>query len=87
MCNQLLAIMLLLQEIARPACSKPEPRFGDGRPADVHATAPPSTTAAYLSPEVGPRYRCEKHDWDAWAVLDSRKGDALLVLTKCKKGA
>jgi hypothetical protein len=39
------------------------------------------------SSEAGPRYRFEKRGKESWAVLDSRKGDALLALTKYKKGA
>jgi hypothetical protein len=39
------------------------------------------------SADAGARYRFEKRGKESWAVLDSRKGDALLALTKYKKGA
>ena len=39
------------------------------------------------SADAGSRYRFEKRGKESWAVLDSRKGDALLALTKYKKGA
>jgi hypothetical protein len=42
---------------------------------------------AVPSSNTGPRYRFEKRGKESWAVLDSRQGDALLALTKYKKGA
>jgi hypothetical protein len=84
--KQLQAVMPLLQEIVQPASVKPEPRLGERRPADVREAAPTYTPAATLSPEAGPRYRFEKQGREAWAVLDTRKGDALLALTKYKRG-
>jgi hypothetical protein len=36
---------------------------------------------------TGPRYRFERRGKEAWAVLDSHDGDALLAITKYKKGA
>ena len=46
-------------------------------------SAPGSSPSA----DAGRRSRCEKRGKESWAVLDSRKGDALLALTKYKKGA
>jgi hypothetical protein len=39
------------------------------------------------SSDARPRYRFEKRGKESWAVLDSRQDDALLALTKYKKGA
>jgi len=40
-----------------------------------------------LTNGTGPRYRFERRGKEAWAVLDSHDGDALLAITKYKKGA
>jgi hypothetical protein len=39
------------------------------------------------SADADPRYRFEKRGKESWAVLDRRRGDVLLALTKYKKGA
>ena len=49
--------------------------------------APLSALGASPSADAGRRSRFEKRGKASWAVLDSRKGDALLALTKEKKGA
>jgi hypothetical protein len=45
------------------------------------------TPGAVPSSDAHPRYRFEKRGKESWAVLDSCQGDALLALTKYKKGA
>jgi hypothetical protein len=71
--NQLQGVMPLLRDIVQPG------KVEEG--AARYASGPvPSTDA-------GPRYRFEKRGKESWAVLDGYAGDALVVLTKYKKGA
>jgi hypothetical protein len=65
--------MPLLRDILQPG------KVEDG--AALYASGPSP------SAEGGSRYRFEKRGKESWAVLDSHKGDALLALTKYKKGA
>ena len=48
---------------------------------------PLSAPGASPFSDAGRRSRFEKRGKASWAVLDRRKGDALLALTKEKKGA
>jgi hypothetical protein len=71
--NQLQGVMPLLQDLLQPG------KVEEGTA--LYASGPSP------SADAGSRYRFEKRGKESWAVLDSRKGDALLVLTKYKKGA
>jgi len=71
--NQLLAVMPLLEEIVQPE--------------EVREAGQPYAPTAGASPEAGLRYHFEKRGREAWAVLDSRDGETLVVLAKYKKGA
>jgi hypothetical protein len=71
--NQLQGVMPLLRDIVQPG------KVEEGTP--LYASGP------LASPDTGSRYRFEKRGKESWAVLDSRQGDALLALTKYKKGA
>jgi hypothetical protein len=71
--NQLQDVMPLLRDIVQPE------QVEEG--AALYAASPSP------SADAGARYRFEKQGKESWAVLDSRKGDALLALTKYKKGA
>jgi hypothetical protein len=71
--NQLQGVMPLLRDIVQQGI--------------VEEGAALSASGPSPSSDAGARYRCEKRGKESWAVLDSRKGDALLALTKYKKGA
>ena len=71
--NQLRAVMPVLEDLVQPA---------EIREAAQSYTSPPA-----LANGTGPRYRFEKRGKEAWAVLDRHDGDALLAITKYKKGA
>jgi len=79
--------MPLLEEIVQPAGAKPEPHLSEGRPEEVREATQPYTPSPILADLTGPRYRFENRGREAWAVLDGHDGDALLALTKYKKGA
>jgi hypothetical protein len=70
--HQLQGVIPLLQDLVQPG--------------DIKEGAARSTSGSSLSPEAGPRYRFEKRGKASWTVLDRRQGDALLALTKYKKG-
>ena len=57
------------------------------QPGAVEEGAGGYALGAVPSSNTGPRYRFEKRGKESWAVLDSRQEDALLALTKYKKGA
>jgi len=71
--HQLQDIMPLLRDIVQP---------GTGEEGAL-LSAPGSSPSA----DADRRSRCAKRGKVSWAVRDSRKGDALLALTKEKKGA
>jgi hypothetical protein len=71
--NQLQGVIPLLQEIVQAA--------------KVEEGTTLYSFGSCLSSDAGPRYRFEKRGKESWAALDSRQGDALLALTKYKKGA
>ena len=71
--HQLQGVMPLLRDIVHPE------KVEEGTA--LYASGPSP------SADAGSRYRFEKRGKESWAVLDSRKGDALLALTKYKKGA
>jgi hypothetical protein len=71
--NQLQGVLPLLQDIIQAGTVE------EGAGGYALGSVPSSNT--------GPRYRFEKRGKESWAVLDSRQGDALLALTKYKKGA
>ena len=71
--NQLQGVMSLLRDIVQPG------KVEEGTALYASGSSPPA--------DAGSRYRFEKRGKESWAVLDSRKGDALLALTKYKKGA
>jgi hypothetical protein len=57
------------------------------QPGTVEEGAARYAPGSALSSDTSPRYRFEKRGKESWAVVDSRKGNALLALTKYKKGA
>jgi hypothetical protein len=71
--HQLQGVMPLLRDIVQP---------GNVEEGTALYASSPSPSA-----DAGSRYRFEKRGKESWAVLDSRQGDALLALTKYKKGA
>ncbi len=71
--RQLQAEMPLWRDIVQPEKAEAETAL---------SASGPSPSAA-----AGARSRCAKRGRESWAVRDSRKGDALLALTKEKKGA
>ena len=71
--NQLQGVMPMLRDIVQPG------KVEEGTA--LYASGPSP------SADASPRYRFEKRGKESWAVLDSRKGDVLLALTKYKKGA
>ena len=71
--NQLQAVTAVLEDLVRPG--------------EVREAAQPYTSSTPFTNGTGPRYRFEKRGKEAWAVLDSHDGDALLAITKYKKGA
>jgi hypothetical protein len=70
--HQLQGVMPLLRDLVQPG------KVEEGSALYVSGPSP--------SADAGPRYRFEKQGKESWAVLDGRKGDALLALTKYKKG-
>jgi hypothetical protein len=65
--------MLLLRDIVQPEKVEEETAL------DASGPSP--------SADAGARSRGAKRGRESWAMRDSRKGDALLALTKYKKGA
>jgi hypothetical protein len=85
--NQLQAVMPVLAEIVQPACAKPARRLSEDRSEEVREATQPYTPSLILADFTGFRYYFEKRGKESWAVLDRFDGDALLALTKYKKGA
>jgi hypothetical protein len=56
------------------------------QPETVEEETALSASGPSPSADAGARSRCEKREKGFWAVLDSRKGEVLLALTKEKKG-
>jgi hypothetical protein len=71
--NQLQAVMPVLEDLVQPE--------------EIREAAPSYTPSSALTNGAKPRYRFEKRSKEAWAVLDRHDGDALLAITKYKKGA
>jgi hypothetical protein len=71
--NQLQAVMPVLEKIVQPE--------------EVREATQPYPPSPILADCTGPRYYFEKRGKESWAVLDRFDGDALLALTKYKKGA
>ena len=71
--NQLQAVTAVLEDLVQPG--------------EVREAAQTYTSSTPLTNGAGARYRFEKRGKEAWAVLDSHDGDALLAITKYKKGA
>jgi hypothetical protein len=71
--NQLQGVMPLLRDIVQPG------KVEEGGALYAPGSSPSSDT--------DPRYYFEKRGKESWAVLDRYEGDALVALTKYKKGA
>ena len=71
--HQLQGVVSLLRDLVQPG------KVEEGTALYASGSSP--------SADAGPRYRFEKRGKESWAVLDGRQGDALLALTKYKKGA
>ena len=71
--NQLEGVMPLLREIVQPGI--------------VEEGAALYAPGSLPSADAGSRYHFEKRGKESWAVLDRHEGDALVALTKYKKGA
>lgn len=85
--NQLQAVMPVLEEIVQPACAQPESNCGEDRPGEIREALQLYTPSPDLEGGTGPRYRFENRGREAWAVLDGRDNDALVIIAKYKKGA
>jgi hypothetical protein len=71
--NQLQAATAVLEKIVQPG--------------EVREAAQSYTPSSGQDDPAAPRYRFEERGKEAWTVLDRQGGDALLAITRYKKGA